>query len=170
MDLTVDLARERTEMTVHPDGWVDVVIGTSSQGQGHETSFAQLVNEWLDVPIDNVRFITHDSDVLTFGGGAHSGRGMRLASQIMWKATNDIIARGKRVAALLLQGKPEAIAFQQEVMSRMKLEGCDAVILGCTEIPLIMNDTNSPLPTLDSTRLIARAALRRAVEPAAAAA
>jgi aspartate racemase len=66
--------------------------------------------------------------------------------------------------------KPEAIAFHQEVMSRMKLEGCDAVILGCTEIPLIMNDTNSPLPTLDSTRLIARAALRRAVEPAAASA
>jgi carbon-monoxide dehydrogenase large subunit len=107
-------------MTVHPDGWVDVVIGTSSQGQGHETSFAQLVNEWLDVPIDNVRFITHDSDVLTFGGGAHSGRGMRLASQIMWKAKNDIIARGKRVAALLLQGKPEAIAF---AAGRFTVEG-----------------------------------------------
>ena len=42
-------------------------------------------------------------------------------------------------------------------------EGCDAVILGCTEIPLIMDDSNSPLPTLDSTRLLARAALRRAV-------
>jgi aspartate racemase len=45
----------------------------------------------------------------------------------------------------------------------MKDAGCDAVVLGCTEIPLIMNDTNSPLPTLDSTRLLARAALRRAV-------
>ena len=44
----------------------------------------------------------------------------------------------------------------------MKGEGCDAVVLGCTEIPLIMNDANSPLPTLDSTRLLARAALRRA--------
>jgi aspartate racemase len=48
------------------------------------------------------------------------------------------------------------------VYTRMKKEGCDAVILGCTEIPLIMNDANSPLPTLDSTRLLARAALRRA--------
>jgi aspartate racemase len=48
----------------------------------------------------------------------------------------------------------------------MKREGCDAVILGCTEIPLIMNDANSPLPTLDSTRLLARAALHRAVAPA----
>ena len=47
-------------------------------------------------------------------------------------------------------------------MGRMKAEGCDAVVLGCTEIPLIMSDANSPLPTLDSTRLLARAALQRA--------
>jgi aspartate racemase len=60
--------------------------------------------------------------------------------------------------------KPEAVAYFQQVMARMKDEGCDAVVLGCTEIPLIMNDANSPLPTLDSTRSLARAALRRAVE------
>ena len=58
---------------------------------------------------------------------------------------------------------PQAVAAYQRVMGRMKAEGCDAVILGCTEIPLIMNDGNSPLPTLDSTRLLARAALERAV-------
>ncbi len=60
--------------------------------------------------------------------------------------------------------KPEAVAAFQRVMERMKNEGCDAVVLGCTEIPLLMNDANSPLPTLDSTRLLARAALRRAVQ------
>jgi aspartate racemase len=60
--------------------------------------------------------------------------------------------------------KPEAIATFQRVMKRMKDQGCDGVVLGCTEIPLIMNDANSPLPTLDSTRLLARAALRRAVQ------
>jgi aspartate racemase len=60
--------------------------------------------------------------------------------------------------------KPEAVAFFQRVIERMKGEGCDAVVLGCTEIPLIMNDANSPLPTLDSTRLLARAALDRAVK------
>jgi len=59
--------------------------------------------------------------------------------------------------------KPEAVAYFQQVIDRMKRAGCDAVILGCTEIPLIINDGNSPLPTLDSTRLLARAALRRAV-------
>jgi len=61
--------------------------------------------------------------------------------------------------------KPESLAYFQRVLRRMKDdEGCDAVILGCTEIPLILDDSNSPLPTLDSTRLLARAALRRAVE------
>jgi aspartate racemase len=64
--------------------------------------------------------------------------------------------------------KPEAVAYHQRVIQRMKEEGCEAVVLGCTEIPLIMNDPNSPLPTLDSTRLLARAALRRAVEGAPA--
>jgi aspartate racemase len=62
--------------------------------------------------------------------------------------------------------KPEGIAFFQQVMARMKSEGCDAVVLGCTEIPLIMSDANSPLPTLDSTRLLARAALGRATQTA----
>ena len=57
----------------------------------------------------------------------------------------------------------EAVAYFQRVITRLKNEGCDAVVLGCTEIPLIMNDGNSPLPTLDSTRLLARAALQRAV-------
>ncbi len=111
LDTATGVARERTEMTVQPEGRIDVVIGTTSQGQGHETSFAQLVNEWFDVPIENVRLITHDTDIVKFGGGAHSGRGMRLASLIMWKASRDIIATGKRVAALLLQAKPEAIEF-----------------------------------------------------------
>ena len=60
--------------------------------------------------------------------------------------------------------KPEAIGYLQRVIGRMKEEGCDAVVLGCTEIPLIIDDANSPLPTLDSTRLLARAALSRAVE------
>jgi aspartate racemase len=56
----------------------------------------------------------------------------------------------------------ESTAYFQQVIARMKRAGCDAVILGCTEIPLIIGDGNSPLPTLDSTRLLARAALRRA--------
>lgn len=65
--------------------------------------------------------------------------------------------------------KPEAVAYHQRVIERMKAAGCDAVVLGCTETPLIMNDGNSPLPTLNSTRLLARAALERAVDAPASA-
>jgi aspartate racemase len=65
----------------------------------------------------------------------------------------------------LVRGRlePASVAYFQQVIGRLKAEGCDAVVLGCTEIPLIISDANSPLPTLDSTRLLARAALRRAV-------
>lgn len=64
--------------------------------------------------------------------------------------------------------RPEATAYLRQVMGRMKAEGCDAVVLGCTELPLIMSEVDGPLPTLDSTRLLARAALRRAVGAAPA--
>ena len=68
------------------------------------------------------------------------------------------------------QFTPQGVACFQQVIARMKDQGCDAVVLGCTEIPLIISDANSPLPTLDSTRLLARAALKRAVQDAALAA
>jgi aspartate racemase len=66
--------------------------------------------------------------------------------------------------------RPESVAYFRGVIGRLKDHGCDAVVLGCTEIPLIIDDANSPLPTLDSTRLLARAALKRAVQDKAMAA
>jgi aspartate racemase len=59
--------------------------------------------------------------------------------------------------------KPGSVAYLVSVIDELKSRGCDAVVLGCTELPLVLDDRNSPLPTLDSTRLLARAALRRAV-------
>jgi len=64
---------------------------------------------------------------------------------------------------------PEATEYFRRVIAHLKDRGCDAVVFGCTEIPLIINDRNSPLPTLDSTRLLSRAALHRAVHGATAA-
>jgi aspartate racemase len=58
---------------------------------------------------------------------------------------------------------PEALSYFQQVIDRFKAEGCDAVVLGCTEIPLLVNDAVSSLPTLDSTRILARAAIRHAL-------
>jgi aspartate racemase len=59
---------------------------------------------------------------------------------------------------------PDSLKYFQETISELKKRGCDAVALSCTEIPLLVSDATSPLPTLDSTRLLARAALKRAVE------
>ncbi|MGY4831505.1 aspartate/glutamate racemase family protein [Sphaerotilaceae bacterium SBD11-9] len=71
---------------------------------------------------------------------------------------------GRLIMDELVQGTfaPETVRFFQEVIEAFAADGCDAVILGCTEIPLVIGDHNAPLPTLDSTRLLARAALHRA--------
>lgn len=73
---------------------------------------------------------------------------------------------GRIIMDELVKGvfRPEAVTYFQDVFEQLKEAGCDAAILGCTEIPLIIGDGNSPLPTLDSTRLLARAALTRALD------
>ena len=111
VDTATGAPRERAEVTVHPDGRVDVVLGTISNGQGHETSFAQLVTEWLGVPFDSVRLITGDTDIVQVGGGTHSGRGMRMGSVVIWNAAKQIIAKGTRIAARLLESDPSVIQF-----------------------------------------------------------
>ncbi len=118
METSTGAPRERTEMTVVPPerdengvGRVDIVIGTMSSGQGHETSFAQLVTEWLGVDFDRVRLIQGDTDIVKFGGGSHSGRSMRLAGIIMGAASDEIIAKGKRIAGHLLEAAETDIEF-----------------------------------------------------------
>jgi carbon-monoxide dehydrogenase large subunit len=112
VDTATGVPRERAEITVLPDGFVDVVIGIVSQGQGHETSFAQLVNEWLGVPIDNIRLISGDTDRVSVGGGAHSGRGMRLGSIVIKKSTDGIIEKATRIAEHLLESSATDIEFR----------------------------------------------------------
>jgi carbon-monoxide dehydrogenase large subunit len=96
---------------VRPEGRVDVVIGTQPSGQGHETSFAQVVADLLTVPVETVKIIIGDTDIVKAGGGSHSGRSMRHAATVFTKAKGDLIARGKRVAAAILGKTPDQIEF-----------------------------------------------------------
>ncbi len=112
VDTATGVPRERAEITVHPEGRVSVVVGTVSNGQGHETSFAQLVTEWLGVPIGQVDIIAGDTDIVKVGGGTHSGRGMRLISIVTFNAARQIVDRGKRIAARLLESDPSQVAFE----------------------------------------------------------
>ena len=115
VDTATGAPRERAEITVKPDGNVDLILGTVSNGQGHETSFAQLLHEWLGVPLDSVNLITGDTDIVKVGGGTHSGRGMRMGSVVIWKAANEILAKGKRIAARMLECDPSVIEFSNGV-------------------------------------------------------
>jgi aerobic carbon-monoxide dehydrogenase large subunit len=111
VESSIGAPRERTEITVTPDGYVDVVIGTQPSGQGHETSFAQVIADLLVVPVEAVRIIIGDTDIVSVGGGSHSGRSMRHAATVFTKAATGLIARGKDIAALLFETSAENISF-----------------------------------------------------------
>jgi carbon-monoxide dehydrogenase large subunit len=104
--------RERAELTVCNDRTVELVVGTMSSGQGHETSFAQLVAEWLQVPFACVRFTANDTDRVSVGGGSVSGRSMRMVSTAVGKAVEQLLARATSVAAHILQAEAREVGYK----------------------------------------------------------
>ncbi len=104
--------RERAEIRVKPDGGVDVVIGTQPSGQGHETSFAQVVADMLGQPVEKVTIIYGDTDVVSVGGGSHSGRSMRHAGTVMTMASQDMIDLGRARAGELFGEAKERVEFK----------------------------------------------------------
>jgi carbon-monoxide dehydrogenase large subunit len=122
VEVTSGFPTERAEITIRPEGRVDAVIGTLSSGQGHETSFAQLLVEWLGVPFESVNLITGDTDIVSEGGGSHSGRSMRFASIVLGKASDTILAKGAEIAARLLEAAPADIEF---AAGRFSVKGTD---------------------------------------------
>ena len=111
LETTGGYPRERADITVHPQGRVDVVVGTLSSGQSHETTFAQCVAEWLGVPFDDVYVDESDTDIVKEGGGSHSARSMRLAGIVMGNASDMIIEKGKKIAAHMLETAEDDIGF-----------------------------------------------------------
>jgi carbon-monoxide dehydrogenase large subunit len=111
VEFTTGAPREWTKVSVLPAGRVEVAIGTLSSGQGHATSFAQCVAQWLGVPFDCVELIQGDTDIVPIGGGSHSGRSMRLAGIVMGKAADAIVARGKKIAGHVLEAAEHDIEF-----------------------------------------------------------
>ena len=122
IEIATGAPRERAEITVRPEGRVDIVIGTLSAGQGHETSFAQLAAEWLGVGADQVRLVTGDTDLVPVGGGSHSGRSMRLGGVVLAKAADGIVERGRTIAAWLLEAAAEDVVFSRR---RFTVQGTD---------------------------------------------
>ena len=111
VESSIGAPREQARIKVQPEGRVDVVIGTQPAGQGHETSFAQVVSDLLHVPAESVRIILGDTDVVRVGGGSHSGRSMRHAATVFSKAAVDLIAKGKEIAAIVMGAAADSVSF-----------------------------------------------------------
>src|SRR6202044_51684 len=111
VESSIGAPREQARIKVQPEGRVDVVIGTQPAGQGHETSFAQVVSDLLHVPDESVRIILGDTDVVHVGGGTHSGRSMRHAATVFAKAAVELIDKGKQIAAIVMGVAAEGVSF-----------------------------------------------------------
>ena len=105
--------RERAEIEVTPQGTVEVVIGTQPSGQGHETSFAQVIADLVEVPVEKVTIILGDTDIVSVGGGSHSGRSMRHAGTVMAMGAADLIALGRERTARLFERDKDDVVFEQ---------------------------------------------------------
>jgi carbon-monoxide dehydrogenase large subunit len=99
------------ELRFDPGGTVSIISGSHSHGQGHATAFAQLVSEWLGVPFDSISFIQGDTDKMTFGRGAFAARSSLVCGNALRVAADAVIARGKDMAAALMEAAPGDIEF-----------------------------------------------------------
>jgi carbon-monoxide dehydrogenase large subunit len=108
----VGAQRERVILTVRPEGIVEVISGTQSSGQGHETTFAQVASLLLDVEVGTVRLITGDTRIVTEGGGSHSDRSARLIAALLDRSCAKLVEIGRTVAALLMERDGDSVRYE----------------------------------------------------------
>ena len=137
--------RERSEITVRPDGEIDLVIGTQPSRQGHETSFSQVAAEWLCVDVACINVLMGDTKFVSVGGGSHSGRSMRLAGNVIVKAAEKIIARGKRIAGHILEADAGDVEFTD---GDFRIVGTDR-LLGIFELAARAENSDLPVDLSD---------------------
>jgi carbon-monoxide dehydrogenase large subunit len=115
---------ECANIRVHPTGSVTVFTGAHSHGQGHETTFAQLVSAQLGVPMDQVEIVHGDTAKIPFGMGTYGSRSLAVGGSAMVKAMDKIIAKGKRIAAHLMEASVDDIEFKD---NKFSVAGTDKV-------------------------------------------
>jgi len=159
----VGAPRERIEITVLPDGIVDIVAGTQSTGQGHETTFAQVVSTCLGISPGAIRLRTGDTAFVAVGGGSHSDRTMRLGGMLLVDCCTQIIELARQAAAQRFDCDPASLQFADGEFSasgarRITLFDL-ARTLQDTAVPACAQLDDKPLPPRDAApaRLFARA-------------
>jgi aerobic carbon-monoxide dehydrogenase large subunit len=138
---------ERAVVKVLPEGRVTVTLGTQASGQGHETAFAQCITDWLGVPFEAIELVHGDSDIVKMGSGSHSCRSMRLGGLLMGRAADEIVARGRKLAARALQADAAQIAFAR---GRFHVAGTERAI-GLFEAARLAGELDEPELTLEAS-------------------
>jgi carbon-monoxide dehydrogenase large subunit len=116
---------EAGEVRVHPTGTVTVFTGSHSHGQGHETTFAQVVAQRLGIPVENVEIVHGDTGRVPFGMGTYGSRSLSVGGSAIVKAVDKIVAKGKKIAAHLLEAADADIEFED---GEFKVAGTDRKI------------------------------------------
>jgi carbon-monoxide dehydrogenase large subunit len=122
VETPVGAPREHAGITVHADGRVELRVGTQSTGQGHETSFAQVIADLLAVPFESVRIVYGDTDRVKSGGGTHSDRSMRIAGTLMVQTCDEILAIAREAASRLLEAAAGDLDYAD---GRFRVAGTD---------------------------------------------
>ncbi|ACL56740.1 xanthine dehydrogenase family protein molybdopterin-binding subunit [Methylobacterium nodulans] len=113
---------ESAEVRVNPTGSIEVLTGSHSHGQGHETTFAQLVSDRLGVPIESVTIVHGDTDKVQFGMGTYGSRSGAVGMSAIAKALDKVVAKGRKVAAFALEAGEDDIEFRD---GRFTVAGTD---------------------------------------------
>ncbi len=104
---------DRMELRCDPSGMVTIVAGTFSHGQGHATTYAQMVSDWLGVPFENIRFVQGDTDQVAFGRGTYAARSSMVGGGALKAAADALIGKAKPLAAHLMEAAPEDVVFTE---------------------------------------------------------
>jgi len=111
VETPVGMPHERVSLKVSRENRVDLVVGTQSSGQGHETTFRQVIADALGIEPAEVNFVGGDSALLASGGGTHSDRSMRLAGALMMESCGAVIEKARRIAGVILEVAPADISY-----------------------------------------------------------
>ncbi len=148
VETPVGMPHERVALKVSPAGSVDLVVGTQSTGQGHETSFRQVMADQLGIAPEAINFVSGDSAVLASGGGTHSDRSMRLAGALMVQTSRTVIDKARRVAALVLDVPAADVSFTDGLFaapgSNRRLTVFD-IARSLDDLPSLPDDLRGPL-------------------------
>ncbi len=119
---------ENTRMRLTPDGRLALWVGTQTTGQGHETAWAQIAHERLGIDFDRIEVMQGDSDALPAGGGTGGSRSLIMASRVILKGAEDMIEKGRALAATRLEAAAADIEFAPEGGGTFRIAGTDRTV------------------------------------------